>query len=94
VLGDAAVAAGKTNTFLGARYRRLVPRRDKLKAVTAISRSILVIAWYLINDPTTRFHDLGADYYDTRLNKDRKTRNLVHQLQALGHHVTLTAAAA
>jgi len=93
VLGDAAAGAGKTNTFLGARYRRLVPRRGKLKAVTAISRSILVIAWHLLNDPNTRFHDLGSDYYDTRLNKDRKTRNLVHQLQALGHHVTLTTAA-
>jgi transposase len=93
VLGEAAAAAAKTNTFLGARYRRLAPRRGKLKALTAISRSILVIVWHLLKDPTTRFADLGSDYYDERLNKDRKTRNLVHQLRALGHHVTLTPAA-
>ncbi len=33
VLGDAAAAAGKTSTFLGERYRRLVKRRGKLKAL-------------------------------------------------------------
>jgi hypothetical protein len=63
-------------------------RRGKLKALVAVARSILVIIWHLLADPTARFHDLGADYY-----KDRKTRNLVHQLQALGHQVTLNPAA-
>ena len=33
----------KTNTFLGARYRRIVKRRGKLKALVAVARSILVI---------------------------------------------------
>ena len=45
VLGDAAAAAGKTNTFLGERYRRIVKRRGKLKALVAVARSILVIIW-------------------------------------------------
>jgi transposase len=89
VLGEAAVAASKTDTFLGERYRRLVRRRGKLRALVAVARSILVIVWHLLNDPTARYHDLGADFYATRTNKDRKTRQLVHQLQALGHHVTL-----
>jgi hypothetical protein len=36
---------------------------------------------------------LGADYYNSRIDKTRKTRNLVHQLEALGHKVTLQPAA-
>jgi transposase len=94
VLGEAATGAAKTDTFLGERYRRLVRRRGKLKALVAIARSTLVIVWHLLNDPTARYHDLGADFYDTHLHKDRKTRSLVRQLQALGHQVTLTPAAA
>ena len=69
-------------------------RRRKQKALVAVARSILVAVWHLLDDPTARFNDLGSDYYDTRLNKDRKTRNLVRQLQALGHNVTLQPAAA
>jgi transposase len=92
-LGEAATAAAKTDTFLGERYRRLVRRIGKLKALVAIARSILVIVWHLLADPTARFHDLGADYYTRRIDKTRKTRNLVRQLQALGHKVTLEPAA-
>ena len=67
-LGDAAAAAAKTNTFLGERYRRIVKRRGKLKALVAVARSILVIIWNMLNDPTARFRDLGADYHTTRIN--------------------------
>lgn len=93
VLGEAANAAAKTDTFLGARYRRLVRRRGKSRALVAVARSILVIAWHLINDPTTRFVDLGADFHDRHIDKQRRTRQLVHQLEALGHTVTLAAVA-
>jgi transposase len=92
-LGEAAAAAAKTDSFLGERYRRLVKRRGKLKALVAIARSILVIVWHLLADPAARFHDLGASFYATRINKDRKTRSLVHQLEALGHQVILQPAA-
>jgi transposase len=92
LLGEAAAAAAKTDTFLGERYRRIVKRRGKLKALVAVARSILVIIWHLLADPTARFHDLGADYHTTRVNTGRKIRNLVHQLEALGHTVTLTTA--
>jgi transposase len=92
-LGEAATAAAKTNTFLGERYRRLVRRIGKLKALVAIARSILVIVWHLLADPAARFHDLGADYHASRIDTTRKTRNLVRQLEALGHKVTLQPAA-
>ena len=93
ILGEAAAAAGKTDTFLGERYRRLVKRRGKLKALVAIARSILVIVWHLLADRTTRYHDLGAGYHASRIDKNRKTRNQVRQLEALGYTVTLTHAA-
>jgi transposase len=93
VLGEAAAAAGKTDTFLGERYRRLVKRRGKLKALVAIARSILVIVWHLLADRATRYRDLGAGYYTSRIDKNRKTRSHVRQLEALGYTVTLAPAA-
>src|SRR6266545_7743042 len=57
VLGEAAVAASKTNTFLGERYRRIARRRGKKRAIVAVGRSILVIAWHLLSDPEAHFHD-------------------------------------
>ncbi len=93
VLGEVATAAAKTDTFLGERYRRLVRRRGKQRALVAVARSILVIVWHLLNDPDARYVDLGSHYYTSRVDPDRKTRDLVRQLHALGHTVTLTPAA-
>jgi transposase len=93
VLGEAAVNAGRTDTFLGARYRRLARRRGKKKAIVAVGRSILVIIWNLLADPDTRFHELGADHYDRHVNTLAKRRNHIRQLEALGYKVTLEPAA-
>jgi transposase len=93
VLGEAAVTAGRTNTFLGERYRRIARRRGKKKAIVAVGRSILIIVWHLLADPDARFHDLGPDFYDTRIGPDRKKRNHIRQLEALGYKVTLEPAA-
>ena len=93
VLGEVAAGAARTDTFLGERYRRLARRRGKQRALVAISRSVLVIVWHLLADPNARFADLGPDYYDKRIDKDRRTRLLVRQLNALGHQVTLNPAA-
>jgi len=93
ILGEAAVAAGGTNTFLGERYRRIARRRGKKKAIVAVGRSILVVVWHLLSDPETHFIDLGVDYYDTHLNTSNKKRNHIRQLEALGYKVTLEPAA-
>ena len=92
-LGQAAAAAARTDTFLGQRYRRIVKRRGKLKALVAVARSILVIVWHLLADPDAHFHDLGSDFYDSRIGPDRKKRNHIRQLEALGYTVTLQPAA-
>jgi transposase len=93
VLGEAAVAASKTNTFLGERYRRIARRRGAKRAIVAVGRSILVIVWHLLADPEVHFHDLGAGFYDTRINAERAKRNHIRQLEALGYTVTLQPAA-
>jgi transposase len=93
VLGEAAVVAGRTDTFLGERYRRIARRRGTKRAIVAVGRSILVIVWHLLSDPNLRYHDLGAGFYDTRVNAERAKRNHVRQLEALGYTVTLQPAA-
>src|SRR3954454_21927001 len=51
ILGEAAVMAGRGDTFLGERYRRIARRRGKKKAIVAVGRSMLVIIWHLLADP-------------------------------------------
>src|ERR1019366_245617 len=82
-LGGAAAAAARTDTFLGERYRRLVKRIGKLKALVAIARSILVIIWHLLSDPAASYRDLGSDYHASRTDQQRKTRSHIRQLEAL-----------
>jgi len=93
VLGEAAVMCGRTDTFLGARYRRIARRRGKKKAIVAVGRSILVIIWHLLSDPDVEFNELGSDHYDRHVNTTAKRRSHIRQLEALGYKVTLEPAA-
>jgi transposase len=93
ILGEAASAAARTDTFLGERYRRIVRRRGRLRALVAIARTILVIIWHLLTSRTGRYRDLGSGYHASRTDTARKTRNHIRQLQALGYTVTLVPAA-
>ena len=93
ILGEAAVMAARSDTFLGERYRRIARRRGKKKAVVAVGRSMLVIIWHLLADPETHFTDLGADHFTRNVNTELKKRNLIRQLEALGYTVTLEPAA-
>jgi transposase len=92
-LGQAAVGASRTATFPGERYSRIVRRRGKAKAQVAVARSILVIIWHLLGNPAARFTDLGYGYYQARLDTDRRLKNHIRQIQALGFAVTITKAA-
>jgi transposase len=93
ILGEAAVSAGRTQTFLGERYRRLARRRGPKKALVAVGRSILTIVWHLLADPDADFRDLGADFYANRLGVERRKREHVRHLEELGYKVTLEPAA-
>jgi hypothetical protein len=94
-VGQAAVNAARTATFLGERYHRIARRRGKAKAQVAVARSLLVIIWHLLADPAARFTDLGHGYYQARTDKDKKVKNHIRQIEALlGHPITITPKAA
>jgi transposase len=87
-LVEAAHAVGRSKTtYLGAQYRRLLPRRGKKKAAVAVGHSILVIAYYLLSRETT-YTDLGPQYFDER-ERTAVEKRLVRRLEALGNKVTV-----
>jgi transposase len=92
-LGQAATGAAGTATFPGERHARIARRRGAAKAQVAVARSILVIIWHLLNDRGARFTDLGPGHYQARIDTNRKARNHIRQLEALGYQVTITKAA-
>jgi len=69
------------------------PPVGKKRAIVAVGRSILLIAWHRLGDDNAQFHHLGPDYCDSRVNLNRKMGNHVRELQALGYKVTLEPAA-
>jgi transposase len=94
-LGEIVASVARTDTFLGDRYRRLARRRGKNRAIVAVGNSVLAIIWHLLADPEARYHDLGSDFYQTKVNTRRRERDLVRQLEHLtGKKVTLEAAVA
>jgi transposase len=89
-LGEIVAGLARTNTFLGERYRRLARRRGKKRAIVAVGNSVLTIVWHLLSDPNIRYQDLGPGYYETRINKQRRQRDLIRQLEHLtGQKVNL-----
>ncbi len=89
LLGETAVAAGKTQTREGARYRRLARRRGKAKALVAVGNTQLKVYHKLLSHPGTRYTDLGPDYYERQASTRRQIAHHVGKLGALGFEVTL-----
>lgn len=89
VPGEAAITAGRTQTHLGARYRRLARRMPRKKAQVATGSTILTIIWHLLSDPHATYHDLGPDYHDTRTDTRRQARSHIRTLERLGYQVTI-----
>lgn len=91
-LVESARSAARTkDTYLSAQYARLAGRRGPNRAGLAVAHSLLVIAYHVLARGTPH-HDLGADYLLRRHTSEAHTRRLVHQLERLGHHVTLEPA--
>jgi transposase len=91
-LGIAAMSAARTkDTYLGARYRRLVPRLGKKKSLVALQHNMLLAIWHMLTADVP-YQDLGGDYFD-RLDPERAKRRAVAQLHRLGYQVDLTLAA-
>lgn len=78
----AAVTVGRTNTALGAFYRRLAGRIGKAKAVTATARKIAIHFYNAMRFGTT-YADQGADHYEQHY-RDRVIKNLHRRAAKFG----------
>jgi transposase len=88
-LSEVAKAASRTKgTYLNAQYHRIRGRRGPGKATMAVAHSVLVIAYHVL-DQGVPYQDLGEDYLQQRQSTEHYQRQLVRQLERLGHKVTL-----
>jgi hypothetical protein len=78
----AAVTVGRTNTALGAFYRRLAARIGKAKAVTATARKIVVL-FYNAMRYGMKFEDPGADHYEKQY-RERVVKQLHRRAAEFG----------
>lgn len=78
----AAMTVGKTDSALGAFYRRLSARVGKAKAITATARKIAVLVYNLLRHGKS-YLDPGAQYYEEE-HRARVIRNLKRRAQSLG----------
>lgn len=96
ILTECAWSTARTNSYIGARFRRLHRRFGKKgghKAAIAIAHTLIVIIWHLLAD-NTDYHDLGADYFTHRVDTiETRKRRLIRELETLGYQVTVQPAA-
>lgn len=78
----AAVNVGKTQTALGAFYRRLAVRIGKAKAVTATARKLAVL-FYNVMRYGKEYRDPGVDYYEERY-RQRVLKSLQERARRMG----------
>ena len=89
-----AASHGK-DSYLAAQFRRFKRRfgtKGDTKAIFAVAHTMIVIVWHLLAQDCT-YDELGADYFERRTNPDARRQQLIRQLEALGHKVTLEPAA-
>jgi transposase len=78
----AAITVGRTDTALGAFYRRLSARIGKAKAVTATARKIAVLFYNTLRHGMS-YADPGSAYYEDRY-RQRVLSNLQRRAKSLG----------
>ena len=100
VLVECAWAAVRHDGYLKALYHRHVMKwggyrspAAKKKAIVVVAHALVVIIWHILATGKP-YEELGADYFTRLLDPGRETRRLIARLEALGHRVTLDAAAA
>nr|WP_317111291.1 IS110 family transposase [Chroococcidiopsis sp. SAG 2025] len=82
----AAQTAGKSNSALGAFYRRLRSRLGTPKAITATAHKLARI-FYRLWTTGGNYQDLGMDYYEQRY-QERVINHLQKKALALGFELT------
>jgi transposase len=89
ITGETAVAAGKTDTREGARYRKIARNRGKAKSCVAVGNTQMRVYHKLLSNPGMRYHDLGPDYYERQAAIRRKIAYHVREIETAGFEVTL-----
>jgi len=74
---------GRTETALGAFYRRLSARVGKARAATATARKIAVLFYNTLRH-STEYSDPGASHYEERYRR-RVLTNLERRAKSLGY---------
>jgi transposase len=82
LLVEQAWAASRTkNTYLSSKYKSLVGRRGKKRAIIAVGHKILIAAYFIIKDKVA-FNELGEDYLNN-FRKDKLIEYYKKQLERL-----------
>ena len=82
ILRMAAMSLGRTETALGAFYRRLAFRVGKAKAITATARKLAILVYHTLKDGLV-YHDPGAAAYEAQ-HRQRVIRRLRQRAANLG----------
>ena len=82
ILRMAAMSLGRTETALGAFYRRLAYRVGKAKAITATARKLAILVYRTLKDGLV-YQDPGAAAYDAQ-HRQRVIRRLRQRAANLG----------
>ncbi len=87
-LVQAAWAASRTkDTYLSSKYKSLVVRIGKKRALVAIAHKILQVAYYIIKNKES-YKELGGNYLEL-LREHRIVKRLTKRLNKLGYEVNL-----
>ena len=81
-LRNAAVTLLRSQSYLGAQYRRLRTRLGAPKAITAAARKLACLFYRLIKNGQ-QYVDKGTEYYETKY-REQQVRILAKKAQRLG----------
>jgi transposase len=79
---NAAATLLRSQSYLGAQYRRLRTRLGAPKAITSMARKLACLFYWLIKHGQ-QYVDKGMEYYEARY-RDQQIRSLVKKAQKLG----------
>ena len=82
---QAASSLLKSQSYLGAQYRRLRTRLGAPKAITAMARKLACLFYRLLTKGQ-QYVDKGAEYYETR-HREQQVRSLIKRAQQLGMQI-------
>jgi transposase len=89
ILVEAALAASRTHSRIGARYHRLHRRFGgranpgaAKKAAFAVAHTLIKVIWSVLSTGES-YTDLGHDFYTRRIDPETQTRKLITQLEDL-----------